>query len=44
MTATKSSCTITGQTSGAKIWVRVCAIGKNNQAGEWSSPVSIIVP
>jgi hypothetical protein len=40
---TKSSCTLTGFTSGARIWVRVRAIGPNG-TGEWSDPATIIVP
>jgi len=43
-TATKSSCTLIGLTSGSKIWVRVRAKGKDNSTGEWSNPVAIIVP
>jgi hypothetical protein len=42
-TAPQSSCTITGLTSGSKIWVRVRAIGSDN-TGEWSDPAVIIVP
>jgi hypothetical protein len=40
---TKSKCTLTGFTSGARIWVRVRAVGPNG-AGEWSDPATIIVP
>jgi len=40
---TKSSCALKGFASGARIWVRVRAIGPNG-AGEWSDPATIIVP
>ena len=42
-TVTKSSCALKGFTSGARIWVRVRAIGPNG-VGEWSDPATIIVP
>jgi hypothetical protein len=40
---TKSSCTLVGFASGARIWVRVRAIGPNGP-GAWSDPATIIVP
>ena len=40
---TKSKCALTGFASGARIWVRVRAIGPNG-AGEYSDPATIIVP
>jgi len=42
-TVTKSKCTLAGFASGARIWVRVRAIGPNG-LGEWSDPATIIVP
>lgn len=42
-TPTKSSVTITGQTSGAKIWVQVCANGTAG-AAPFSDPAVITVP
>jgi len=44
MTATKSSATILGLTSGAKLWVRVRAVGADNQPGPWSDPATKVVP
>ena len=41
---TQSSVTLTGLTSGTRIWVRVRAIGSKSQKGPWSEPVSKIVP
>jgi len=43
-TATKSSATLTGLTSGAKTWVRVRAIGSGNAPGPWSDPAVKTVP
>ena len=40
---TKSKTTLTGLTSGSKIWVRVCAVSAGGY-GPWSSPVPIVVP
>jgi len=40
----KSSVTLIGLTSGAKLWVRVRAIGTNDQAGAYSDPATKIVP
>lgn len=40
----KSSVTVTGLTSGAKAWVRVRAIGGNDQAGPYSDPATKVVP
>ena len=44
MTASKSSATIPGLTSGAKMWVRVRAVGADNQPGPWSDPATKVVP
>jgi len=44
MTASKSSATLEGLTSGAKLWVRVRAIGADNQPGPWSDPATKVVP
>lgn len=38
----KAKCTVTGLTSGARIWVRVRGIGTSGP-GNWSTPVSGIV-
>jgi hypothetical protein len=40
----KSSDTYTGLTSGAKLWVRVRAIGTNDNAGAYSDPATKVVP
>ena len=40
---TKSKTTLTGLTSGAKIWVRVRAIGPAG-AGTWSDPAIRVAP
>ena len=42
-TVTKSSCTLTGLTSGSRVWVRVRAINGAGK-GPWSEPISKIVP
>ncbi len=42
--ASKSSATISGLTSGAKLWVRVRAIGAGNTPGPWSDPATKVVP
>ncbi len=44
MTAKKSSAIISGLTSGARIWVRVRAIGADNATGPWSDPAVKTVP
>ena len=44
MTVTKSSGTITGLTSGARMWVRVRAIGAHPNPGPWSDPAVKTVP
>ena len=44
MASGKSSATIEGLTSGAKIWVRVRAVGADNQPGPWSDPAVKVVP
>jgi hypothetical protein len=44
MTASKSSATIEGLTSGAKVWVRMRAIGAENKPGPWSDPAVKVVP
>ncbi|HLG35864.1 MAG TPA: hypothetical protein VI757_13355 [Bacteroidia bacterium] len=43
VTPTKSSVTITGQTSGTKVWVQVCANGTAG-AAPFSDPAVIVVP
>jgi hypothetical protein len=43
-TASKSSATIGGLTSGAKMWVRVRAVGSGNVTGPWSDPATKVVP
>ncbi len=40
----KSSHTLTGLTSGTKVWVRVRAIGTNDNAGPYSDPATKVVP
>lgn len=42
--ASKSSATIEGLTSGAKIWVRVRAVGAKNDTGPFSDPATKTVP
>jgi len=42
--ASKSSATIEGLTSGAKLWVHVRAIGAGNTPGPWSDPATKVVP
>jgi hypothetical protein len=42
--ASKSSATITGLTSGTKTWVRVRAVGTKNATGPWSDPATKMVP
>jgi hypothetical protein len=44
LTAGKSSATINGLTSGARIWVRVRGVGANNSLGVWSDPAVKTVP
>ncbi len=44
MTSTKSSATVEGLTSASKLWVRVRAVGANNQPGPWSDPATKVVP
>ena len=44
LTAGKSSATLTGLTTGARIWVRVRGIGANNASGVWSDPAVKTVP
>jgi hypothetical protein len=44
MTARKSSGTIEGLTSGAKLWARVRAVGADNKPGPWSDPATKVVP
>jgi hypothetical protein len=44
LTAAKSSATILGLTSGARIWVRVRGIGAKNAPGVWSDPAVKTVP
>jgi hypothetical protein len=40
----KSSDTLTGLTSGGKVWVRVRAVGGHDDAGPWSDPATKFVP
>jgi len=42
--ANKSSVTLDGLTSGAKIWVRVRGVGAGNNKGPWSDPAVKTVP
>lgn len=42
--ASKSSATISGLTSGTKLWVHVRAIGAGNTPGPWSDPATKVVP
>jgi hypothetical protein len=42
--ASKSSATISGLTSGAKLWVHARAIGAGNTPGPWSDLATKIVP
>ena len=42
-TVTKSKFTVAGFASGARIWVRVRAIGTNGP-GAWSDPATLIAP
>lgn len=44
MSSTKSSATLTGLTSGSKVWVRVRAIGADPLPGDWSDPAMKVVP
>ena len=44
MASGKSSATIEGLTSGAKLWVRVRAVGADNKPGPWSDPAVKVVP
>jgi hypothetical protein len=44
MTAGKSSATIEELTSGARMWVRVRAVGADNKPGPWSDPAVKTVP
>ena len=44
MTASKSSATMDGLTSGAKMWARVRAVGADNKPGPWSDPATKVVP
>lgn len=43
-TATKSSGTLAGLTTGARMWVRVRAVGSGNTPGPWSDPATKTVP
>jgi hypothetical protein len=42
--SSKSSVTVEGLTSGSKAWVRVRAIGGNDNAGPYSDPATKVVP
>jgi len=44
MSATRSSATVAGLTSGAKMRARVRAIGASNSIGLWSGPATKAVP
>src|SRR5204862_3951863 len=44
MSAGKSSATVNGFTSGAKMWIRVRAVGAANATGPWSDPAVKTVP
>jgi predicted secreted protein len=44
MAAGKSSGSLEGLTSGARLWVRVRAIGADNAFGPWSDPAVKTVP
>jgi hypothetical protein len=44
MASGKSSATIEGLTSGAKMWARVRAMGADNKPGPWSDPAVKVVP
>jgi hypothetical protein len=44
MSASKSSATLKGLTSGSRVWVRVRAIGAENATGPWSDPAVKTVP
>jgi len=44
LTVTKSSGTLTGLTSGARMWVRMRAIGAVPQPGPWSDRAAKTVP
>ena len=39
-----SKTTLTGQTSGSRVWLRVRAVGAKGLPGPWSNPVAKIVP
>jgi hypothetical protein len=43
-TAVKSSATVEGFTSGARMWLRVRAVGADNATGPWSDPAVKTVP
>lgn len=40
----QSNVTLTGLTSGTRVWIRVRGLGNKSQKGAWSNPVSKIVP
>ena len=44
MTAGRSDAIVNGFTSGTKQWIRVRAVGANNQVGPWSDPAAKTVP
>ena len=44
MTAGRSDALVNSFTSGTKQWIRVRAIGANNQTGPWSDPAAKTVP
>jgi len=44
MTAGRSDAIVNSFTSGTKQWIRVRAVGANNQVGPWSDPAAKTVP
>ena len=44
MTAGRTDAVVNGFTSGTKQWIRVRAVGANNQTGPWSDPAAKTVP
>ena len=44
MSATRSSATLAGLTSGSRMWSRVRAVGADNTTGPWSDPATKTVP
>jgi hypothetical protein len=44
LVADRSDAIVNSFSSGTKQWIRVRAIGANNQAGPWSDPAAKTVP